>query len=538
MAIAKVVYKENASATPEVWMDTTQKTVTSGTMLSGTTALKNDGTGITGNIASKSSSDLTASGATVTAPAGYYPNAASKAVASGSASIPATSITANPTISVNASGLITASVSGSKSVTPTVSAGYVSSGTAGTVSVSGSNTKQLSTQAGITITPTESEQTAVASGKFTTGAVKVGAISSTYVGSGITQRDSTDLTASGATVTAPAGYYATEASKSVASGTAGTPTATKGTVSNHSISVTPSVTNATGYITGSTISGTAVTVDVTELESGTKSITENGTGISVSGYSAVDVDVPSQVPTETLYIWTDRDGIGAWNVASYAKCSVNGAPVKDGHSHVWVNVQSGETIYIKVSGLSISWGDGASTTWPGGSSYIDQSHTYSAGGYYHIELSKYTSSANGRFAATTFASNSNMSSIKSIEVNYSENNTNRNTNQTQCDGCTGIITGSAFVDSITNYAFGGCTSLKNFVVGDMVQTILDNAFNGCVTLENIYLLPQTPPTLSSVGAFTNVPSSCKFIVPEGCLSAYQGATNWSNFSSQMIEGKI
>lgn len=364
MAIAKVQYKENASATPEVWMDTTQKTVTSGTMLSGTTALKNDGTGITGNIASKSSSDLTASGATVTAPAGYYASSASKSVASGSAITPSTSITANPTISVDATGLITASVSGSKSVTPTVSAGYVSSGTDGTVSVSGSNTEQLSTQAGTTITPTESEQTAVASGKYTTGAVKVGAISSTYVGSGITQRDSTDLTASEATVSVPAGYYAEAASKSVASGstgtpiatkgtvsshsvsvtpsvtnttgyitggtlagtavtvsaselvsgtksitasgttdvtnyasasvaagTAGTPTATKGTVSNHSISVTPSVTNTTGYITGSTISGTAVTVDVTELESGTKSITENGTGISVSGYSAVDVSV-------------------------------------------------------------------------------------------------------------------------------------------------------------------------------------------------------------------------------------------------------
>ena len=366
MAIAKVVYKENASATPEVWMDTTQKTVTSGTMLSGTTALKNDGTGITGNIASKSSSDLTVSGATVTSPAGYYASSASKSVASGSATTPSTYITANPTISVDSTGLITASVSGSKSVTPTVSAGYVSSGTAGTVSVSGSNTEQLSTQAGTTITPTESEQTAVASGKYTTGAVKVGAISSTYVGSGITQRDSTDLTASGATVTAPAGYYAEAASKSVASGsagtpsatkgtvssnsvsvtpsvtnttgyitggtltgtavtvsaselvsgtksitssgttdvtnyasasvaagTAGTPTATKGTVSNHSISVTPSVTNTTGYITGSTINGTAVTVDVTELESGTKSITENGTGISVSGYSAVDVAVPT-----------------------------------------------------------------------------------------------------------------------------------------------------------------------------------------------------------------------------------------------------
>ena len=329
MAIAKVVYKENASATPEVWMDTTQKTVTAGTMLSGTTALKNDGTGITGNIASKSSSDLTASGATVTAPAGYYASSASKSVANGSATTPSTSITANPTISVNASGLITASISGSKSVTPTVSAGYVSSGTAGTVSVTGSNTEQLSTQSGTTITPTESVQTAVTSGKFTTGAVKVGAISSTYVGSGITQRDSTNLTASGATVTAPAGYYATEASKSVASGTAGTPTATKGTVSNHSISVTPSVTNTTGYITGSTINGTAVTIDVTELESGTKSITANGTGISVSGYSSVDVSVPTGGGSDDLKNLIERritsiewpNGITSIGAYAFYNCS-------------------------------------------------------------------------------------------------------------------------------------------------------------------------------------------------------------------------
>lgn len=45
--------------------------------------------------------------------------------------------------------------------------------------------------------------------------VSVGAISSTYVGSGIARNDSTDLTASGATVTAPAGYYESAASKAI-----------------------------------------------------------------------------------------------------------------------------------------------------------------------------------------------------------------------------------------------------------------------------------------------------------------------------------
>ena len=163
MAVAKVILNGTTL------IDTTQKTVTAASMLNGITALKNDGTDITGSIASKTSSDLTASGDTVTAPAGYYASSASKAVASGSAATPATTITANPSISVSSGGLITASVSASQSVTPTVNAGYVSSGTAGTVSVSGSNTSQLTAQAAQTITPTTTNQT-IASGKYLTGA--------------------------------------------------------------------------------------------------------------------------------------------------------------------------------------------------------------------------------------------------------------------------------------------------------------------------------------------------------------------------------
>lgn len=148
--------------------DTSDATLDSGgKMLSGNTAYAN-GTKYTGSIATKSSSDLTASGATVTVPSGYYATQASKAVASGSATTPATSITADPTITVSSGGLITASVSKSQNVTPTVSAGYVSSGTAGSVSVSGSATEQLTVQAAQTITPTTSNQT-IASGTYLTG---------------------------------------------------------------------------------------------------------------------------------------------------------------------------------------------------------------------------------------------------------------------------------------------------------------------------------------------------------------------------------
>lgn len=87
----------------------------------------------------------------------------------GSATTPATTITANPSISVSNSGLITATASASQSITPTVVAGYVSSGTAGTVTVSGSNTQQLTAKAAATYTPTTTAQT-IASGQYLTGA--------------------------------------------------------------------------------------------------------------------------------------------------------------------------------------------------------------------------------------------------------------------------------------------------------------------------------------------------------------------------------
>lgn len=146
------------------FLDTSDATLDNGgKMLSGNTAYAN-GTKYTGTIVSKSSSDLTASGATVTAPAGYYASNATKSVASGSATAPATISGTSATVST---GTNTITLSKTVSVTPSVSAGYVSSGTAGNSSVS--LTASVTTKSATTYTPTTSNQT-IASGTYLTGA--------------------------------------------------------------------------------------------------------------------------------------------------------------------------------------------------------------------------------------------------------------------------------------------------------------------------------------------------------------------------------
>ena len=196
----------------ETLMDVTSDTVDAGNLLSGKTATKNSGAKVTGNIATKSSSDLTVSGATITAPVGYYSAAASKAVATGTATTPAKTITTNPTITLSTTtGIVTATYAGSSSITPTVSAGYVTTGTAGTISTTGTSTYQL------------------------------------------TVKSAADMTVAAQSVTAPAGYYSTAATKAITTTTHPNPTAT---IASSTGVVTATHTQTTGYVTSGTTTGT------------------------------------------------------------------------------------------------------------------------------------------------------------------------------------------------------------------------------------------------------------------------------------------
>lgn len=273
MAISKIILNGVTQ------MDVTQDTVASSNLLSGYTATKNDGTKVSGSYVPPSAPTLQTKTKT------YTPTTSQQTETitadNGYDGLEEVDITVNAVpMAVNTESGVefeyyTENNQRKVRLIPwyAFTGGYINTGDYDGVE----SNSFTAIPTGTTITPTESSQTIGGANYMMEGAVTVNAIPSNYVGSGITQRSSSDLSASGATVTVPSGYYSAQASKSVASGTAGTPTATKGTVSNHSVSVTPSVTNTTGYITGGTKTGTAVSVSASELVSGSETKTQNGT---------------------------------------------------------------------------------------------------------------------------------------------------------------------------------------------------------------------------------------------------------------------
>ena len=120
----------------------------------------------------RDSSDLTVSGATVNVPAGLYSSAASKSVASGTAGTP----TASKGAVSNNSVTVTPSVTNTE--------GYITGGTKTGTGVKVSASELVSGNKAIT--PSETAQSGIDVTNFKTASV--GAISSTYVGSGITRK--------------------------------------------------------------------------------------------------------------------------------------------------------------------------------------------------------------------------------------------------------------------------------------------------------------------------------------------------------------
>ena len=444
----------------------------------------------------------------------------------------------------------------------------------------------------VSFTPTESAQSQTVTADVGYDAlnevdISVSAIPSNYVGSGVTQRTSSDLSASGNTVTAPAGYYASNASKSVQSGTEGTPTASKGTVSNHSVSVTPSVTNTEGYISGGTHTGTAVNVSASELDSGSKSITANGSNQDVVGYASVNVNVPNTyaagdegkvVSSGALVAQTAHSDVTPTTSDQTIDTTLNNSlKVKGDADLVAGNIKKNVEIFGVIGTYEGGGGGGTpatavtTETLPNGADHViisgvDISDTtavaadVASGKYFYTAAGVKTAGTAtiGGFTPEQLAANGGITgdltftsaitdprsyAFRSTSISKILSDYDFKYSASMFYGCTSLTEFRTPYATSTNTVadvFRGCSSLELIDWGDRNLTTGADAFRDCNALKTIILRKTSVASLSNSNAFRSCTpiqsggTGVDIYIPKTLYDAlgtgtndYKAASNWS-----------
>lgn len=141
--------------------------------------------------------------------------------------------------------------------------------------------------------------------------------------------------------------------------------------------------------------------------------------------------------------------------------------------------------------------------------------------------------ANDLDGATVIKENflSACTSLVSIEIPSSVTSI-RNSAFLGC-GSLASITLPDSLTSIYNWVFEGCSSLTSITIPSRVRSIGLGVFQNCNNLTTMRIEATKPPMLMNTDAIST--ATTKIYIPAGTLSAYQSATNWSNYASLFEE---
>ena len=238
--------------------------------------------------------------------------------------------------------------------------------------------------------------------------------------------------------------------------------------------------------------------------------------------------------------------------------------------HIRIAAEGRMTVPLYISqtvanGVTIDWGDGSATEILAGTGNVNTTHTYANIGDYVITLDPVDGCTlgfgDGTDSCCVLGSTDSNNSVycnmlQDVQVGVGVTSIGNSAfygcyslaSITIPDGVASIgnsalsycyllasVTIPDSATSIGNSVFDGCNSLASITIPDSVTSIGGRAFSGCYGMAEYHLKSTTPPTLSNTNAFSGIPSDCIIYVPQGCLNAYQNATNWATYASKMQE---
>ena len=384
----------------------------------------------------------------------------------------------------------------SPGVTPTGTINITSNGTTDVTNYASANVSVTpSLQAKTDISPTESSQTIAAdTGYDGLSSVGINAVSSSYVGSAIDRNDSDDLTASGATVTAPAGYYAEAASKTVSSGTATAPSTISGssaTVSTgtntltltKTVSVTPNVSTA-GYISSGTAGDSSVSL--------TASVTVDPTPTVSGDTVTIPAGYYSEQATKSVSSMTLPTSAAASVTSGYSSKATIGRSTSDQYINIPTGYNSAGA-YYKVSAVA----NGSAT---GPSSLTASSATVSTGTN-TITLTKTgvttTPTVSAGYVASATASTATVALTASVTTKAATTYHPSTTDQSIASGT--YLTGAQTIKAVThNLDATKILSGTTVKIGDSTDDDCVTSVSGSLAFQTIYSGSSAPSSSTGV----------------------------------------